>query len=93
MIHFFNANNRKKGVNLMETIEYRGEVLSDGHLSCPQKVKKHLHLFNGSRVKVVISLLKQEKVTQANNDLEILNQNSEYLNQEAEDVLSYQVML
>ncbi|MBU1486948.1 hypothetical protein KKH56_02710 [bacterium] len=30
---------------------------------------------------------------QENRDLEILNQNSEYLNHEAEDVLAYQVML
>lgn len=33
------------------------------------------------------------KSNQENRDLEILNQNSEYLNHEAEDVLAYQVML
>jgi hypothetical protein len=47
----------------MEALEYKGKILSDGHISCPDEVKKRLHLTNGSIVKVAISPSKQERIT------------------------------
>jgi hypothetical protein len=47
----------------METIEYKGEILSDGHLSCPDEVKRKLHLTNGSKVKVSILPIARERIT------------------------------
>ena len=47
----------------MKAVEYKGKLLPDGHLSCPDEVKKQLHLTNGSRVKVAISPLEQERIT------------------------------
>lgn len=38
----------------MQTIEYNAKILNDGHLSCPDNVKRQLHLANGSTVKVVV---------------------------------------
>gem|GEM_PF-994236 len=34
--------------------EYKAKVLSDGHLSCPERVKKRLHLSNGDEIKVIL---------------------------------------
>ncbi len=47
----------------MEAVEYKGKILQDGHLSCPDEVKKRLHLTNGSAVKVAVSPLKEEQIT------------------------------
>ena len=47
----------------MEVLEYKGKILSDGHISCPDEVKNQLHLINGSAVKVVISPSKQGRIT------------------------------
>jgi hypothetical protein len=47
----------------MKAVEYKGKILQDGHLSCPDEVKKRLHLTNGSPVKVAISPLKEEQLT------------------------------
>ncbi len=47
----------------MPLVEYKAQLLPDGHLSCPERVKKQLHLTNGSKVKVVVSLLEERRVT------------------------------
>ena len=47
----------------MEAVEYKGKIFQDGHLSCPDEVKKRLHLINRSPVKVAISPLKEEQIT------------------------------
>ena len=47
----------------MEVIEYEGKILPDGHLSCPDELKKHFHLSNGSMVRVSILPLDQGEVT------------------------------
>lgn len=47
----------------MDVIEYEGKILRDGHLSCPDDVKKHLALTVGSAVKVAISPLKEGRIT------------------------------
>jgi len=47
----------------MEAVEYKGKILQDGNLSCPDEVKKRLHLTNGSAVKVAVSPLKEEQIT------------------------------
>ena len=46
----------------MKAIEYQAEILSDGHLSCPEELKKRLHLSSGSVVKVSISSLEQGRI-------------------------------
>ncbi len=38
----------------MINVEYKAKVLPDGHLSCPEGIKKKLRLSNGSAVKVII---------------------------------------
>ena len=38
----------------MINVEYKAKVLSDGHLSCPEKIKRRLHLSNGSEIKVIL---------------------------------------
>lgn len=40
----------------MVNVEYKAKVLPDGHLSCPEDVKKKLCLLNGAEVKVIISV-------------------------------------
>ena len=45
----------------METEEYIGEVLPDGHLSLPEKVVKGLGLEPYARVKVTIGKVEQGK--------------------------------
>ncbi len=40
-----------------------------------------------------LEFLVEKKAQKQNNDLEILNNNSDYLNEEAADVLTYQVSL
>jgi hypothetical protein len=47
----------------MGAVEYKGKILQDGHLSCPNEVKKRLHLTSGSAVKVAVSPLKEGKIT------------------------------
>ena len=47
----------------MEIAEYKGKILQDGRLSCPDEVKKRLHLTNGSTVKVAISPLEEGQIT------------------------------
>ncbi|MDI6735655.1 MAG: hypothetical protein QME42_05605 [bacterium] len=38
----------------MINVEYKARVLPDGHLSCPENIKKKLHLSNGSEIKVIL---------------------------------------
>ena len=38
----------------MINVEYQAKVLSDGHLSCPESIKRKLHLSNGSEIKVIL---------------------------------------
>lgn len=40
----------------MINVEYKAKVLPDGHLSCPEDIKKKLSLSNGAEVKVIISV-------------------------------------
>lgn len=40
----------------MINVEYKAKVLPDGHLSCPEDIKKRLRLSNGTEVKVIISV-------------------------------------
>lgn len=47
----------------MKVLEYKGKILSDGHISCPDEVKRRLYLTNGSIVKVAISPTKQGQIT------------------------------
>ena len=46
----------------MPLVEYKAQLLPDGHLSCPERVKKQLRLTNGSQVKVLISSLEERQV-------------------------------
>ncbi len=45
----------------MKTEEYIAEVMSDGHLSLPEKVAKGLDLEPHSRVRVIIKKVEQER--------------------------------
>ncbi|MEK7274092.1 MAG: hypothetical protein AAB110_02445 [Candidatus Desantisbacteria bacterium] len=38
----------------MINVEYKARVLPDGHLSCPENIKRKLHLSNGSEIKVIL---------------------------------------
>lgn len=46
----------------MQVIEYECTVLPDGHLSCPDDIKRQLRLVNGSTVKVTVSIPKERKI-------------------------------
>ncbi len=50
----------------MINIEYNAKVLSDGHLSCPENIKRKLHLSNGSEIKVILLRL-TEPTKECNN--------------------------
>lgn len=43
----------------MQREEYDAELLSDGHLSCPEDVKRRLGLNGGERLRVSLSLVKE----------------------------------
>ncbi len=43
----------------MINVEYKAKILPDGHLSCPEGIKRKLHLSNGIEVKVIISVEKE----------------------------------
>lgn len=40
----------------MPSVEYKAKVLPDGHLSCPESIKKNLHLKEGFEVKIVMEI-------------------------------------
>lgn len=40
----------------MPSVKYKAKVLVDGHLSCPDSVKKKLHLEKGSEVEVIMEI-------------------------------------
>jgi len=40
----------------MATVEYKAKLLPDGHLSCPENVRKKVRLEEGSEVKVIMEI-------------------------------------
>ncbi|MFH1561970.1 MAG: hypothetical protein ABIF11_00930 [Nitrospirota bacterium] len=40
----------------MINIEYQARILPDGHLSCPENIKKRLMVLNGTEFKVIINV-------------------------------------
>ena len=49
----------------MPSVEYKAKVLPDGHLSCPESVKKKLHLKEGFEVKIVMEIERMKEPLEA----------------------------